>query len=215
MLEQLIYSQRFSENSQQRAKIWRLLVVHFFQRFIEKDDVVLDVACGYGEFINNITCKKKYGVDINSDSKKYLNKNVTFLRCSSINIKLPNESIDKIFVSNFFEHLTREEIIKTIIEFRRILRKDGNILILQPNIRFCGNDYWMFFDHITPIDDRALVEIFGVENFTLKKEIVKFLPFTTKSRLPKNNLIIKIYLLFPFLWHIFGKQSFLIFKKND
>lgn len=32
----------------------------------------------------------------------------------------------------------------------------GRLLILQPNVRYCGRDYWQFFDHITPVDDRAV-----------------------------------------------------------
>ena len=133
---------------------------------------------------------------------------------SSIKINLvKSNSINKIFVSNFFEHLTREDINLTIKECHRVLKKGGRILILQPNIRFCAKDYWMFFDHLTPIDDRALEEIFSVQDFQLKKKILRFLPYTTKSNLPKSPILIKLYLRLPFLWKIFGQQSFLIFQK--
>lgn len=208
-----IYETRFV-NIKERKLIWQVLVSDFFQQFIKADNVVLDVACGYGEFINNIVCEKKFAVDLNKSVKKYLNKDVRFFSESSTKMSsIKDKSIDKIFVSNFFEHLTREDIVLTVRECRRILKKGGQILILQPNIRFLTKDFWRFFDHITPIDDRALEELFTSEGFTLKKRVLKFLPFTTKNGLPKSPVFVKLYLKLPILWKIFGKQSFLIFEK--
>jgi ubiquinone/menaquinone biosynthesis C-methylase UbiE len=212
MLEQKIYKKRF-DNVTKRVQLWKILVNNFFQKFILKKDYVLEIACGYGEFINNIQCKKKFALDINGEAKQYLNKNVFFINSSSINIPLKEKSIDKIFISNFFEHINKDEIVKTIKEIKRILKKRGRVMILQPNIRFCYLDYWMFFDHITPIDDRALIEIFSIYDFECKLNIERFLPFTTKSKLPQANFLVYLYLKLPILWKIFGKQSFLIFEK--
>lgn len=208
-----IYETRFI-NIEERRLIWQILVTDFFQQYIRKDDVVLDVGCGYGEFINNIVCGKKLAVDLNRSVKKYLNKDIKFFLESSTKMSnIRDKSIDKIFVSNFFEHLKKEDIVKTIKEFKRVLKSRGEVLILQPNIRFCAKDYWMFFDHITALDDRVLEEVFSSKGFKLKKIILKFLPFTMKSVLPKLPIFVKLYLKFPFLWQIFGKQSFLIFEK--
>ena len=185
---------------------------YFFQNYINKNSTVLDVPCGYGVFINNIVCKDKYAVDINNNCKEYLPKNVKFLLGSSTKLKLKDKSIDAIFVSNFFEHISRDDIVRTIKEFRRILRPDGRVLILQPNIRFAAKDYWMFFDHITPVDDRALIEIFTALDFSLVHNIERFLPFTMQSKFPKPAFLIRLYLQFSFLWPFFGKQSLLFFK---
>ncbi len=213
MLQTKIYNKRFNEITK-RDELWSILCKHFFQRFIKKTDTVLDIASGYGEFINNIVCENKIALDINPDSKKFLKKDVNFILAKSTNIPLNKNEVDKVFISNFFEHITREEIVKTIQEIKRVLKKNGSVIILQPNIRFCNRDYWMFFDHITPIDDRALIEIFEVYGFKNTLRIEKFLPFTTKSKLPQSDIFIKIYLKLPFLWKIFGAQSLLIFKKS-
>jgi ubiquinone/menaquinone biosynthesis C-methylase UbiE len=208
-----IYETRFI-NIEERKLIWHILVSDFFQQFIKKNDVVLDVGCGYGEFINNIVCGKKFAVDLNKSVKRYLNKDVRFFSESSTKISsIKDKSVDKIFVSNFFEHLEKKDIVKTIKEFKRILKDRGEVLILQPNIRFCQKDYWMFFDHITALDDRGLEEVFSSHRFKLKKLVLKFLPFTMKSILPKLPIFVRLYLRLPFLWQIFGKQSFLIFEK--
>lgn len=208
-----IYEARFV-NIEERKSIWKVLVTDFFQRYISKKDVVLDAGCGYGEFINNIICGKKIAVDLNSQTKKYLNKDVNYHHGSTTEMPfIKTGSINKIFVSNFFEHLEKKDILKTIKEFKRILKDRGEVLVLQPNIRFCQKDYWMFFDHITALDDRVLEEVFSTHGFKLKKKILKFLPFTMKSVLPKLPIFVKLYLKFPFFWQIMGKQSFLIFEK--
>lgn len=208
-----IYKTRFND-IEERKLIWQILVKDFFQKFIKRGDVVLDIGCGYGEFINNVICGKKLAIDLNPEAKKYLNKDVRYYLDSSTKMPFVREdSVDKIFISNFFEHLERKDIVATVKELERVLKNRGEVLILQPNIRFCAKDYWMFFDHLTPIDDRALVELFSSHGFRLKKRILKFLPYTTKSKLPKSPLFIKLYLRLPFLWKMFGKQSFLIFEK--
>lgn len=209
-----IYQKRFT-NLNQRKMLWRILIKDFFQQYFNKNDTVLDLACGRSEFINNLICKNKLAVDLNPEVKKYANKDVKiYIEPSTKMQSIKSHSVDKIFVSNFLEHLNRDDIILTIVEFNRILKKDGEVLILQPNIRFLGKDYWMFFDHLTPIDDRAIEELFAAYGFTLKKKILKFLPYTTKSRLPQSPFFVKAYLKLPFLWWIFGKQTFWIFKKR-
>lgn len=213
MLQTKIYNKRFNEITK-RDELWSILCKNFFQKFIKQTDTVLDIASGYGEFINNIVCENKIALDINPDSKKFLKKDVNFIMAKSTNIPLSKDEVDKVVICNFFEHITREEIVKTIQEIKRILKKNGSVIILQPNIRFCHKDYWMFFDHITPIDDRALIEVFEAYDFKNTLRIEKFLPFTTKSKLPQSDIFIKIYLKLPFLWKIFGAQSLLIFKKS-
>lgn len=207
-----IYQKRFSDY-ELRNDLWDVLVQDYFQKFVSKNDVVLDVPCGYAEFINKIQCKKKYAVDINPDSKKYVSKDVTFYKSSSSDIPLKNNTVDKIFISNFFEHLTREDITSTIVELKRVLKKGGKVMVLQPNIRFAAKDYWMFFDHITPIDDRALEEAFGLHDLKLVKRVLRFVPFTSQSKLPAKKIFIKAYLKLPIVWRIMGQQTFMIFEK--
>ena len=212
MIIDQVYKQRFA-GTEIRQEMWDILVSDFFQKYVDKNDTVLDVPCGYGEFINKISCSKKYAVDINPDARKRVNKDVTFLLSSSTKMPLAKNSIDKIFVSNFFEHLTRSDIEKTIREFKRVLKPGGQVLVLQPNIRFAYKNYWMFFDHITAIDDRALEEIFNIIGLRPTEKILRFLPFTTHSRLPNKSVFVRLYLRLPFVWRILGKQSFLVFSK--
>ncbi|MEM2365052.1 MAG: class I SAM-dependent methyltransferase [Candidatus Bathyarchaeia archaeon] len=38
------------------------------------------------------------------------------------------------------------------------------------------------------------------------KEVWRFLPYTTKSGFPKSPALVRLYLMFPPAWRIFGKQ---------
>jgi ubiquinone/menaquinone biosynthesis C-methylase UbiE len=212
MLESDIYERRYA-NFDQRNAIWKVLAEQFFQRFVDPNDEVVDIACGYGWFINHITARKKYAVDINEDAKKHLAPDVTFLLGSSSHIALPDASVDKVYVGNLFEHLTRAQIVETINEFHRVLRPGGAAMVLQPNIRFLPHDYWMFFDHITPIDDRALDEVFAINGFELTYKALKFLPHSTRSRWPLGHLVVRAYLALPMVWKLLGKSSFMIYRR--
>src|ERR1035437_6582541 len=102
-----IYQNRFKEELHDKNRIWRTLCNKYFQKFIDpKKDTVLDMAAGYGEFINNINANKKIAVDLNENIKKYVSKGVEVIvsDCKKIE-QIPNNSVDKIFISNFLEHL--------------------------------------------------------------------------------------------------------------
>jgi len=209
-----IYKRRFGKDVDFRKKMYKLLCNVFFQQYIPKNAVVLDVAAGYCEFINNIKANKKIALDLNPDVKKFADNNVEVILSSSTNMKqVKDESIDVAFTSNFFEHLDKKDILKTINELHRVLKKDGKLLILQPNIRYCYKDYWMFFDHITPLDDRSLSEALEINGFKVIECKPKFLPYTTKSKLPKSIFLLKIYLRIPLAQNILGKQAFIYAKK--
>lgn len=207
-----LYATRFTETDRSpRNAVWRVLCDHFFQKWIDPEATVLELAAGYCEFINNIQAGKKIAVDLNPEVKHRANRDVRTVVASATDFaEVPSNSVDVVFVCNFFEHISKEDILETLHEVHRVLRKTGTILILQPNIRFCHQDYWMFFDHITPLDDRALSEALAMTDFVTDKTILRFLPYTTKSYLPKAAVLVRAYLHFPPLWRIFGKQTFMV-----
>ena len=209
-----IYSRRFGKDIEFRKKMYNVLCSDFFIKYIPEDAVVLDVGAGYCEFINNIKAKKKIALDLNPDVKQFAESDVEVIISSSTDMKqIERETVDVAFFSNFFEHLNKDDIVKTIKEVCRVLRKDGKLLILQPNVRYCYKDYWMFFDHITPLDDRSLSEVLEVNGFKVIECRAKFLPYTTKSKLPKSIFLLKVYLKIPIIQKIIGKQAFIYAKK--
>jgi SAM-dependent methyltransferase len=172
---------------------------------------VLEVGAGYCEFINNITADRKLAVDLNPDTRRHADPDVqVFLTSSTDLAAIPSASVDIAFASNFFEHLDRADIVLTMREVARVLRKRGRFLVLQPNYRYCHRDYWKFFDHVTALDLHSLAEALETSGFRVVQTIPRFLPYTTKSHLPKSPALVKAYLRLPLAWRVFGQQAFVV-----
>lgn len=207
----VLYGARFRDEAEARDDIWAVLCQDFFQRWVPADATVLDVAAGHCEFINNIKAAHRLALDLNPDVAVRAAVGVeTFVAASDRMTDIADASIDVAFVSNFFEHIPRETILTTLAEIRRVLRPSGRLLILQPNVRYCARDYWQFFDHITPVDDRALAEALVSQGFEVTECLPRFLPYSTKSRLPTAPSLVRLYLKVPPAWRVLGKQAFLV-----
>ena len=119
-----LYQIRFSSPKELagKNKLWQVLCKHYFSKYVDKEACVLDMAAGYCEFINNIEARKKIAVDINPDTVHYAGTDVQVIQAKSSKLEeVESNSVDVVFISNFFEHLTKEEIISTLGECRRVL----------------------------------------------------------------------------------------------
>lgn len=213
-----MYKNRFFEDELKiKNNIWKTLCCNFFNKFIKKEYTVLDIGAGYCEFINNIDCKNKIALDVNEDIKQYAQSNVKIINESCFAIEsLPSNSVDAVFMSNFLEHmLNKQDVFKVLEESKRVLKIDGKLLILQPNIKYCGAKYWDFFDHHTPLTDKSLMEALELLNLKILKCYPRFLPYSTKSKIPKHPFLVKLYLKFPLIWNIMGEQTFIVAQKEE
>ncbi|MFT5368387.1 MAG: SAM-dependent methyltransferase [Candidatus Latescibacterota bacterium] len=209
-----IYQRRLGNDTDFRQRMYKVLCQNVFQKYIPKNATVLDLAAGYCEFINNIQAANKIAVDLNPDTQQHAAPHVKTIITRTTDLSAINDNtIDAAFTSNFFEHLSKPDIVQTIQETHRVLKPNGRFLILQPNIRYCSKDYWMFFDHITPIDHDSLSEVLEIHNFKIDLCIPRFLPYSTKGRLPNSIWLLKLYLRLPLVKRIFGKQLFICARK--
>ena len=207
----VLYTNRFGHDEAQRTDLWQVLCSDFFQKWVPTDATVLDVAAGHCEFINNIRAGQKIAVDLPPAVQVRAAADVeTHNQRSDAMGDIADASVDRVFISNFFEHVPREVIISTLVEVRRVLKPGGKLLVLQPNVRYCAKDYWMFFDHITPVDDRALVEALQATGYAVERCIPRFLPYTTKGRLPSGPGLVRLYLKVPLAWRFLGAQAFVV-----
>jgi SAM-dependent methyltransferase len=194
--------------------MWRVLCNQFFQHYVSPDDVVLELGAGYCEFLNQIRANRKIAVDLNPDTARYADPGVEVQRSPSTDLSaIADDAIDVVFASNFFEHLSRPDIARTMTEAARVLRPNGHFLILQPNYRYCYRDYWRFFDHITPLDHHSLSEALETSGFRVLQVVPRFLPYTVQSRYPRSTLLLRAYLHVPLLWRLLGQQMFCVAQR--
>jgi len=211
-----LYRFRFSEaDLPRKMRIWQTLCRGFFQQFISPDSTVLDVACGYGEFINNIQARNKHAIDLNPDTRKFLGKSIAFheTRADKM-IGIEAESIDVAFTSNFLEHLESknacDEVLKEVL---RVLRPGGKFIVMGPNIKYLADKYWDFYDHHLPLSHLSLEEGLSINGFKVVRNIARFLPYTTRSALPQHPFLVSAYLKMPIVWPILGSQFLLVAEK--
>lgn len=216
-----LYESRFSGDREKRDKnaIWRVLCRAFFQKYIPPDAVVIDIAAGYCEFINNIKAGKKIAFDLNPATRAFANPDVTVHGISffAMESTLGGTKANVVFASNVFEHLDNSsQVIEAMKVCHECLADGGRLLVLQPNIKYAGGAYWDFIDHKVALTDRSLIEASELCGYCLEKNIPKFLPYTTKSRVPKHPFLVSLYLkLMPLSGFLLGQQSFLVFSKRS
>jgi SAM-dependent methyltransferase len=189
---------RFAED-QRRDVLWKTLCDAYFQRHVRESDAVLDLGCGYGSFINNIRCASKVAMDQWSGAPQHLKPDVKAHVGDITDLSpIPDRSVDFVFSSNVFEHLTRPDFARCLAEVKRVLRSGGTLNIVQPNYRFCYDEYFDDYTHVSIFSDRSLCDALEAEGFRVLECIPRFLPLTIKSRLPVSPLLIRTYLALPF-----------------
>ena len=204
-----VYERRFSdEESARKHALWKVLCRHL-QRYVGPDAAVLDVACDRGYFIENIIARERWATDVR-DMSEFLSEGVRFVQADGLTLDrhLPHDSFDLVFMSNYLEHLgSGGEVVRQFEVTRALLRPGGSVLVLQPNIRLVGGAYWDFIDHKVALTERSLAEAAELAGLRTTRVVTRFLPYTTKGRLPTSARLARLYLALRPAWFLLGKQT--------
>jgi len=212
----LMYRHRWSERDLAELRVlWEVLVREYFQALVPSDGVVLDVGCGFCHFLNAVQAKERIGVDANPEAARFAEPGVEVRTIDNLSLDdLQPEHFDCIFISNFLEHLDdATQVLALLRRVRELLSPRGRVVILQPNFRLLGWRYFDFIDHRTILTDSGMREALDLAAFTLEREVVRFLPYTSKSRFPRRPALVSLYLRLPIFWYFFGKQSLFVAKR--
>lgn len=175
-----------------------------------KPQKVLDAGCGRGFYLNALTyykfIKEIHGVDINpkylnSAKKNCFDKRVIIKKSSLYSLPYPNDYFDMIICSEVLEHL--KDDIRALLELKRILKKNGEIVITVPyydfpffwdpinwllmklfNRHINKNIWWLagiWADHEKLYTDRQIRNLAikaGLKNIRVKKSLRFCWPFS-------------------------------------
>ncbi len=113
-----LYKNRFPERGLARKnEIWKVICKNYFQKFVGRNDTVVDLACGYGEFINNISAGEKVAVDLNRESRQHLSAGIRFEQVNATELATVLEGqVDVVFTSNFLEHLPDKKTLEVLLD---------------------------------------------------------------------------------------------------
>jgi SAM-dependent methyltransferase len=212
-----LYAARFHHDEREsKSPLWRVICRDFFTRYVPEDGCVVDLGAGYCEFINNISARRRIAVDLNPDTKQFAATGVEVhqLPLERLSEAVDESTVDLAFASNVFEHLRGPDaLLRVLANVRAALRPGGRIMIMQPNVRLVGGAFWDFFDHTLPLSERGMTEALEVAGFRVVECRARFLPYTTKSRLPQWTWLVRLYLRLRPAQFILGKQMLVIAER--
>jgi SAM-dependent methyltransferase len=210
-----IYEARFSRTAEYRARIWDILAPYLSRFLPASTTSVLDLGCGYGEWINRISVPDRHGMDLNVEARSRLDPSVKLhLQDCTTDWAVAEASLDAVVTSNFFEHLpTKHGLRATLRQAHRALRPGGRILAMGPNIRYLHGQYWSFFDHHLALTDTGLQEVLELDGFNVVRVIPRFMPYTLVGGREIPSWVVRLYLAMPPIWPLFGRQFLVIAEK--
>ena len=135
--------------------VWHDITFNTVSKFINKEDIHLDFACGPGTFIGNyVTSKSSLGVDISSNQIQYANKKYVgkFLKLQDFDFEKYNNCFDKITILGLIEFLSLDEVDDLIKKMRSLLKKDGEIIITTPNFVGLMNMLAFLSSYLGPVN---------------------------------------------------------------
>ncbi|MFL6727952.1 MAG: methyltransferase domain-containing protein [Sphingomicrobium sp.] len=191
-----------------REILWKALWRYYFRKRIATDDCVLDLGCGYGEFINNVNARRRIGLDRWEAIRQYLDPAVEAVVTNVTDLgAIPNGTVDFAFASNLFEHLTQCEFASVLESLKAKFSAKGTLTIFQPNYRYAYREYFDDYTHVSVYSHISLADFLVANGYEVLEICPRFLPLTIKSRLPVSPALIGLYLASPL--KPLGKQMLL------
>jgi len=204
-----LYEARFDEREvSAKQGVWDE-IARYLQRYVDPALPLLDLACDRGHFVRAIQASERWATDIR-DMRLALPDEVRFVQSSGLDLAsvVPTSYFGTVFMSNYLEHLeSADAVIEQLSVVRELLVTGGKIIVLQPNIRLVGPRYWDFIDHRVALTERSLLEAAELAGLGTAQLVTRFLPYSTKGRLPAARLLVRAYLAFSPAWRIMGKQT--------
>jgi SAM-dependent methyltransferase len=188
-----------------RDVVWRALWRYHFSSLINDDDCVLDLGCGYGNFINHVVARRRIALDSWVDFPAFLEPGVEAVVGDVTELDfLPDAGVDFAFASNLFEHIPQATFARVLHTLRQKLSTNGTLTILQPNYRYSFREYFDDYTHVAVWSHISLADFLTANDYEVLTVAPRFLPLTVKSRLPVSPWLIRVYLASPI--KLLGKQ---------
>jgi ubiquinone/menaquinone biosynthesis C-methylase UbiE len=199
MTNDVYHATRFTPDPRRRV-LWQTLVACVFQKQIPPDSVVLELGAGYGDFINAVKARRRLAVDMWPGMLQHLDAGVEGIvtRITQLEGVADDGSVDYVFSSNCFEHVSQPELVECLAQLRRKMKPGAMLTIVQPNFKYCAREYFDDYTHVSIYTDKGLADLLAANGFRIARCVPRFMPFSIKGQLPVHPLLIRLYLMSPF-----------------
>jgi ubiquinone/menaquinone biosynthesis C-methylase UbiE len=119
---------------------------------IGADDVVLEIGCGVGRVGKHLArhCRRWIGSDVSPNMLRFAAENagglenVEFVELSGYDLRpIANESIDIVYCTVVFPHLSQWDRYSYVEDAFRVLRSGGKLYV--DNVNLCSESGWKIF----------------------------------------------------------------------
>lgn len=209
-----IYEYRFKGvDRDKKLSTWKI-IAEFIHEKLGKPSSMIDPAAGDCEFINQVPAKERWAVDMGEHTKRAAQSDVKVVIGNNLDVTLPLNYFEGVYVSNFLEHLHSQEDVATFLErMFAILKPGGKIAIMGPNFKYCAANYFDFADHTVILTELGVAEHLYGAGFEVKEVHDRFLPLSFRGKIPVTDFLVKMYFQMPFAWRFMGKQFLLVAQK--
>src|SRR5690606_36578997 len=148
---------------------WRNIARHV-RTFMPGARAILDPCAGRCEFVNHASAEEVWAVDREARFLDNAAPGVRRIVGDIFEVALPPGHFDGIFVSNFLEHLpSAEKAAEFLGRMRDALAPGGRLVVMGPNFKYCGDEYFDCVDHTLILTHHAVEELLYSERFRLIK----------------------------------------------
>lgn len=209
-----LYEYRFrGVDRRKKLAVWREISMWIYKR-LGRPSRVLDPAAGALEFLQTVPSEERWGVDLQMPSDFVEGPGMKFLVGDAMDVSLPSDYFDCVFVSNFLEHLqTPADVQRFLIRMRRLLKPGGRIACMGPNFKYCAPQYFDCADHRLSLSHLSVEEHLYAAGFEIESSSPRFLPYSFRGALPVSPILVRLYLRAPWLWRVLGKQFLVIGRR--
>ena len=209
-----LYEYRFKGvDRNKKLSTWKI-IAEFIHEKLGKPSSMIDPAAGDCEFINQVPATERWAVDMGEHTKRAAQSDVKVVIGNNLDVSLPLNYFEGVYVSNFLEHLHSQEDVATFLErMFAILKPGGKIAIMGPNFKYCAANYFDFADHTVILTELGVAEHLYGAGFEVKEVHNRFLPLSFRGKIPVTDFLVKMYFQMPFAWRFMGKQFLLVAQK--
>ncbi|MBI5873612.1 MAG: class I SAM-dependent methyltransferase [Candidatus Omnitrophica bacterium] len=184
---------------------------------------ILDIGCGQGDFLESLNKNKfeKFGIEINKKAyQECLKKKLHVYDQDLKKADFKDDFFDVITLWHVVEHLM--DPVETLIAAKRILKKDGILVIATPNTDSLGfklgKKLWFHLDaprHLTLFGRQSIKFLANAAGLKVAGSGATFYdyPLDLFWSLRESACKIPAYILYPFFKMLSQETMMLIFRK--
>jgi hypothetical protein len=140
---------------------------------------------------------KRWAVDVRG-CDEYRHPGVRAVPAGIADAELPRGYFDGVFVSNVLEHLPCQDAVgAALARLGESLAAGGRTAGMGPNFRYCARGYFDRADHTLALTHVAVAEHLYAAGFDVTEVITRFLPYSSRGRLPASPRLTRTYLRGP------------------